>query len=99
MTYIKGLSNGNFLCYDFANTLQLNRTGMWRRGAERKWYALNCQLNAANEPVLFAQLTLHVTLAYRTQVEKFTENTATHFSVFALYFGNRVGWDFQKALL
>ena len=46
-----------------------------------------------------AQLTLHVTLAYRTQVEKFTENTATHFSVFALYFGNTVGWDFQKALI
>ena len=43
--------------------------------------------------------TLHVTLTYRTQVEKFTENTATHFSVFAIYFGNTCGWDFPKALI
>ena len=63
-------------------------------GAEGKWRVLNCKLRAPQEPVLSAQLTLHVTLAYRTQVEKFTENTATYFSVFALYFDNsRLGFS------
>ena len=43
---------------------------------------------------------LHVTLAYRKETEKFRENTATHFPVFAVnFYGYRIGWDFQKALI
>ena len=85
-----------------ANNLLLNRTGNVE--LEGKSRTLNCQLHAAQEPVLSAQSTLHVTLTYRWlwhKVEKFTEKTATYFSVFALrvYFGNTVGWDFQKALI